>query len=135
MDEGVQESTFAIDRSPQISAPGLYGDHHLVQMPRARRSRLQAGKVAGEGRIELHYPPPDHLIGHLQSSLGQEFFYITINKHKAQIQPDGLPGDPGLVLMTSIGDGLHSLLPVWIPTFSSESAKSCPSLPDAGYVD
>jgi hypothetical protein len=52
--------------------------------------------------------PPDRLVRDVEPTLGQEFLDISIAEREPQIAPDGVPDDLGWVLVSSIGDGLHS---------------------------
>jgi hypothetical protein len=80
-------------------------------------------------RTELEHPPPDCLLRDVEPTLGQEFLNIPITERKPQVEPDGVPNDPGWKLETAVQDGLHPLL-----YCSLAEPISCSRDKDAGRV-
>ena len=84
LDQQIQDFALTIDGPPQVHALALDRDHHLVQVPGARRLWPYPAEVAGEAGSELQDPAPDRLIGSLDAALCQEFLDIAV----AQREPE-----------------------------------------------
>src|SRR5215471_5451446 len=74
----------------------------LIQVPVIAESTLPSLQFPSVVRTELLTPPPDRLIGHDNTPLGEKILYISEAQAEAMVRPDRIADDLGRKTITSV---------------------------------
>jgi RNA-directed DNA polymerase len=73
-------------------------------MPLRRRPRALTAKFSSEQWPELQDPPSHRFVGHIEPTLSEQIFDITIAERETHIEPNGVPDDRGRKLVAGKRD-------------------------------
>ncbi len=122
LDQDVEHLAVLVDGTSQIHAPTADRDEHLIEMP----LRMCNGPVVAQIPRDLWSkpgnPPPDGLIGDLDSPLGRHIFLITEAQCEAVIEPNRVLDDIWREMAIAIADRRHLIrLPAMLSRSASDS--------------
>ena len=90
---GNPDLTLVVDRPPQPVFTAADRNHHFIEVPMIARSRPRTADIGRDRRPELQEPPPDRLVGCVNTSLGQQFLDIPKGQGEPGIEPDRVAND------------------------------------------
>ena len=93
LDEEIQHLTLVVDRPPEPVFTAADRNHHFIEVPMIARSRPRTADIRRDRRPELQEPPPDRLVGCVNTSLGQQFLDIPKGQCEPGIEPDRVADD------------------------------------------
>jgi len=93
LDEEIQHLTLVVDRPPQPVFTAADRNHHFIEVPMIARSRPRTADIRCDRRPELQEPPPDRLVGCVNTALGQQFLDIPKGQCEPGIEPDRVADD------------------------------------------
>src|SRR6476660_4760936 len=93
LDEEIQHLTLVVDRPPEPVFTAADRNHHFIEVPMIARSRPRTADIGRDRRPELQEPPPDRLVGCVNTSLGQQFLDIPKGQCEPGIEPDRVADD------------------------------------------
>jgi len=93
LDEEIQHLTLVVDRPPEPVFTAADRNHHFIEVPMIARSRPRTADIRRDRRPELQEPPPDRLVGCVNTSLGQQFLDIPKGQREPGIEPDRVADD------------------------------------------
>src|SRR6478672_9493526 len=93
LDEEIQHLTLVVDRPPEPVFTAADRNHHFIEVPMIARLRPRTADIRRDRRPELQEPPPDRLVGCVNTSLGQQFLDIPKGQCEPGIEPDRVADD------------------------------------------
>ena len=93
LDEEIQHLTLVVDRPPEPVFTAADRNHHFIEVPMIARSRPRTADIRRDRRPELQEPPPDRLVGCVNTSLGQQFLDIPKGQSEPGIEKDRVADD------------------------------------------
>src|SRR5680860_1384433 len=93
LDEKIQHLTLVVDRPPEPVFTAADRNHHFIEVPVIARSRPRTADIRRDRRPEPQEPPPDRLVGCVNTSLGQQFLDIPTGQCEPCIEPDRVADD------------------------------------------
>ena len=93
LDEKIQHLTLVVDRPPEPVFTAADRNHHFIEVPMIARSWPRTADIRRDRRPELQEPPPDRLVGCVNTSLGQQFLDIPKGQCEPCIEPDRVADD------------------------------------------
>jgi hypothetical protein len=93
--QNVQDSPVLIDGPPEIVAPALDREKHLIQMPFVAWLRASTPELMGIGLSKLPAPLPDGFIRDDDATGKQLFFHIAVAHAETEVQPNPMANDLG----------------------------------------
>ncbi len=93
LDEEIQHLTLVVDRPPEPVFTAADRNHHFIEVPMIARSRPRTADIRRNRRPELQEPPPDRLVGCVNTSLGEQFLEIPKGQCEPGREPDRVADD------------------------------------------
>ena len=93
LDEEIQHLTLVVDRPPEPVFTAADRNHHFIEVPMIAWSRPRTADIRCDRRPELQEPPPDRLVGCVNTALGQQFLDIPKGQCEPGIEPDRVADD------------------------------------------
>ena len=102
LDEDVDHVAVLIHGTPQILPVTVDRDEDFVQEPCISESTFSSFQTPCIVEPELRAPPADCLVGHGDSSFGEQIFDISEADTESVVKPDGMTDDFGWIAVAVI---------------------------------
>jgi len=111
--EDIEDLSVLVYRAPEVTALSVHRDKHLVEVPQRVRPRPMTSKATSDLRAEPGNPAADRLVGHLDSTLGEQLLDVTKAQGKAGIEPHRMLDNLRREVAVTVADlGHQPILPV-----------------------